>query len=253
MNMKRTLIGALVVALALICLGCNSTNNPTSLDKPSVSAAGSGGGGTLILSWGTVADAKYYEITAGGTVDTTSSTSFDITTPATTFEVRAVNGSVKSDPSTISCKVVEGTATFYGDDVTLEHENGFGFSSSGVVVLCTLATASKYSMDFYAESSHAQINLRPAGLTATKRGNQLKAASGIYDSLIVADSLPYAKLPVVLQAGSSCFLRISADSTGTTWSSGDNFAKMRVDSIVGTKISVTTAYQPIGGLRWLVK
>jgi hypothetical protein len=250
---KRTLIGALAVALALICIGCNSTtNNPTSLDKPDVEAAGSGDGGTLTLSWGAVTDAKYYEITAGGTTDTTSSTSFNITTPATTFEVRAVSGSVKSDPATIDCKVVEGTATFYGDDVTLVHENGFGFTSSGAVVICTLSTAGRYAMDFYAESSHAQIKLGPARQSASKMGDQLKAASVSYDSIIVADSLPYTP-SVVLQAGSSYCLRISSDTTGVTWSTTDHFAKAKVDSIVGTKISVTTAYQPIGGLRWLVK
>jgi hypothetical protein len=250
---KRTLIGVLAVALALICIGCNSsTNNPTSLDKPDVSADGSGNGATLTLSWGAVTDAKYYEITAGGTVDTTSSTSFTITTPATTFEVRAVSGSVKSDPATIDCKVVEGTVTFYGDDVTLAHENGFGFSSSGAVVLCTLSTGGRYGMDFYAESSHAQIKLAPARQTASKMGDQLKAATGSYDSITVADSLPYVGF-VVLQADSSYYLRMSSDTTGATWSAADHFAKAKVDSIVGTKISVTTAYQPIGGLRWLVK
>ena len=53
-------------------------------------------------------------------------------------------------------------------------------------------------------------------------------------------------------ADSAYYLRISAD-TSATWSTEDNFAKARVDSIVGAKVAVTTAYQKIEGLRWLVK
>jgi hypothetical protein len=247
---KRTLIGALAVALALICLGCNSTNNPTSLDKPSVSAAGSGDGGTLTLSWGAVTDAKYYEITAGTTVDTTSSTSFDVSTPAPTLEVRAVSGSVKSDPATIDCKVVEGTAVFF-DYRDTTNANGFGFDDNGGVVLCTLSTAGRSGMDFYADSSHVHMSLVVAQQHANGMADQLKAASGSYDGVTIADPLgTYSKVKLAVMADTTYYLRMSAD---TAWSAADHFAKARVDSIVGAKVSLTTAYQKIGGLRWLVK
>jgi hypothetical protein len=248
---KRTLIGALAVALALICIGCNSsTNNPTSLEKPIVSAAGSGDGGTLTLSWNAVTDAKSYEITAGDSVYTTTSTSFDVSTPAAAIEVRAVSGSVKSDPDTIDCKVVEGTAEFYGDlDPT--HANGFGFDDNGGVVACTLKVPSQSGMDFHADSSHGQMKLVASQQRARGLGDQLKAASGSYDGITMADPVVGYSASLAITADSAYYLRISA--VADTWKAADNYAKARVDSVVGAKVSLTTAYQKIPGLRWLVK
>jgi hypothetical protein len=88
-----------------------------------------------------------------------------------------------------------------------------------------------------------------------RRGNALKAAPGSYDGATIADPLgTYSDSSLAIMTDSTYYLRVSSDTTGTQgWRTADNFAKVRVDSIVGAKVAVTTAYQKIGGLRWLVK
>jgi hypothetical protein len=133
MNMtKRTLIGALVVALAFIGAGCKSASS--TLEKPTVTTQAVNGGGTLRLNWDAVSGAESYEIKAGDSTYTTTATTFDVSVPAATIEVRSAKGSTKSDSAaTIDCKVVEATIEFFGD-VDLTHANGFGFNDNGGVV-----------------------------------------------------------------------------------------------------------------------
>ena len=81
----------------------------------------------------------------------------------------------------------------------------------------------------------------------------MKAASGSYDGATIADPLgTYSDSSLAIMVDSTYYLRISSDTTNT-WSEASSFAKVRVDSIVGAKVAVTTAYQKIAGLRWLVK
>ena len=81
----------------------------------------------------------------------------------------------------------------------------------------------------------------------------MKAASGSYEDITMADPLgAYSSTPIAILADSSYYLRVSADTSGT-WGVGDNFAKMSIVSVEAAKVSVKTAYQKIRGLRWLVK
>ncbi len=107
-------------------------------------------------------------------------------------------------------------------------------------------------MDFYADSTADGIRLVRAVVAQSARGNGVKAASGSYDGATIADPLGTYSTELVVMADSTYYLRLSADSSNV-WSTGDNFAKVRVDSIVGTKVSLTTAYQKVDGLRWRVK
>jgi hypothetical protein len=251
--MNKMLIGVIAIALALIGTGCDSSSNNTSLEKPYVTTAAAADGGTLHLTWNAVEGAESYEITAGDSVYTTAADSFDVSVPAATVEVRAVKGSSKSDPATISCKVVESAVEFFAD-LSSTHADGFGFDGNGGVAACTLNVyPGQQSMDFYADSTADGIRLVRAIVTQSALGNAVKAASGSYDAATMADPFggTYSSALVVM-VDSTYYLRISADTTNT-WSTSDNFAKVRVDSIVGTKVSLTTAYQKIAGLRWLGK
>lgn len=251
--MKRTLIGAIVVALALIGIGCDSSpNGNTSLERPFVTPKAAADGGTLRLTWNAVDGAESYEITAGDSVYTTTADSFDVAVPAATIEVRAVKGSTKSDPATVNCKVVESAVEFFGDLNSI-HANGFGFGDDGDVTACTLNVyPGQLSMDFYADSTADGIRLVRAVVAQSARGNGAKAASGSYEGATMADPLGAYSSALAVMVDSTYYLRLSADSSNT-WSTGDNFAKVKVDSIVGTKVSLTTAFQKIGGLRWLIK
>ena len=252
---KKTLIGVLALALAFIGAGCNSSNNNnTTLVAPTVTATGTNGGATLHLSWGDVTGATSYEITAGDSIYTTTSTSFDVTKPVTTIAVKSVNGSTKSDSAAkIACAIVETTVDFFSD-LDTSHANGFGFNGNGSVSTYSLYAGNLSSLDFYAESSHAVTSLySAAGVNANKKGNIMKAASGNYDSLLMADTLgAYVKTPMVIMADSTYYLRVSADTAGT-WSNQDHFAKASVVAIDSAKVTMKLGYQPVPGIRWLIK
>jgi hypothetical protein len=219
--------------------------------KPDVSCTAINAGANLWLYWTAVAAAEFYEIATDDSAYVTTATSFVVSTPTARIEVRAANGSGKSDPATVDCGVVEDTVEFFGDlDPT--HDNGFSFGEDGTAVGCTLKYSSMIHMDFYANGVSGGMKLVSGGTVNFNRlGNQLKAASGNYDDITIADPLgTYSDSSLAITVDSTCYLRVSADSTGT-WSTEDNFAKANVVSIQGERVTLKTAYQRIGGLRWL--
>lgn len=249
--MKRTLIGALAFALALIGTACDSTTPSGDLEPPYVTTVAVSDGGALRLTWGKVDGASTYEIKTDDSVYTTTDTSFDVSTPTVAIYVRSVSGSKKSDSTALSCEIVESAVEFFAD-LDVAHANGFGFTDKGEVVACSLIHPSTLEMDFYADSSAGGIRLGRAVVNQNARGNALKAASVGYEGAMIADPLGTYSVALAIMADSTYYLRMSPDTSGT-WSTADNFAKIRIDSIVGAKVSVSTAYQKIPGLRWLVK
>ena len=252
--MKRSLIGVVVVALALIGIGCDSK---VTLEAPTgVATTAINDGGTLHLSWEAVEGAESYEIKADDTTYAATSTSIDISVPATKIEVRAVKGTTKGDSAVVSIKIVETTVECFGD-LSPTHDNGFSFGENGGAVGCTLKYPSQSGMDFYAQLGAGDTMRLVAGGTVNvnRMGNQLKAASGSYDDITIADPLgTYSKSSVVILADSTYYLRISADTdTTTTWSTENKFAKAKVVSIDSAKVTLNLGYQKVGGLRWLVK
>jgi len=251
---KRTLIVAVALALALIGTGCKSSS--TALDAPVVSKQATNDGGTLHLTWEAVEGAESYEIKAGGAVDTITSTSFDVSTPAATIEVRSVKGTSKSDSAaTIECGIVESTIEFFGDLDTL-HFNGFGFGSNGTAVGYTMHPTQLPNLDFYAEGNQSAMKLKSAaGVNSEKKGNGTKVASVAYDDVGIADPVgDYADSSLTIAAGTACCLRMSSDTTAAgTWTDQDHFAKANVVSIESTKVTLKVGYQKVAGLRWLAK
>ena len=250
--MKRTLIGALAVALALIGTGCDSK---VALDAPTVAAAVTNDGATLHLTWDQVTNAKSYEIKAGDSTYTTEATSLDVSHPAATIEVRAVSGNSKSDSAVVNCKVVESTIDIYGDlDAT--HSNGFGFATNGQADTCAIIPQNFSRLDFYADGKSSAVEMRlvsAGGLNSSRKGNGTKAASGSYDDSKLADSPGAYSDTLAVVVDGTYYLRISPDATDTTWSIGDNYAKVQVVSILTESLKVTLkfGYQKIEGLRWL--
>jgi len=208
------------------------------------------GGVVLRLHWTAVTSAESYEVRVDDSLYMTTDTSFDVSVPATSIEVASVRGDIKSDPAVINCTVVESTVEFFGD-LASTHANGFGFDAGGSAVACTLEYPDFLKMDFFADYGGWKMKLVNAGvITGRRKGDALKPASGSYDDATIADSLGAYSDTLVIKVDSTYYLRISADTTGT-WSTNDNFAKARVDSIVEDKVSLTTGFQRLGGLRWL--
>lgn len=248
---NRMLIGAFVVALALIGAGCDSAS--TKLEAPTVAATVAGDGATLRLTWDQITGADSYEVKAGDSTYTTTSTNLDVTHPAATVEVRAVSGSNKGDSAVVYCRVVETTLDVYGD-LDNTHSNGFGFAENGSADTCMLMYPSYQGMDFYADGKSIVGETRLVSsrvLNFSRKGNGVKAASGSYDESKLAD-LPgvYSDSLLTVMVDSTYYLRISGDTTGT-WSTGDNYAKAKVVAIDGYKVTLRLGYQKREGLRWL--
>jgi hypothetical protein len=247
------LIGALVVALALIGASCDSSSNK--LEAPTVAATVGNDGAALHLTWDQVTGASSYEIKAGDSTYTTTSTSLDVTNPAATVEVRAVSGSSKGDSAVVNCGVVESTVDVYGDlDPT--HSNGFGFAENGQADTCAIVPQNLSRLDFYADGKSGVGEMRlvsAGGLNSGRKGSGTKAASGSYEDSKLADSAGAYSDTLAVVVDGTYYLRVSPDATDTTWSTNDNYAKVKVVSISTDSLKVTLkfSYQKRAGFRWL--
>lgn len=252
---KNALLVVLAAALLLVGTGCDTI---VTLDKPVVSAAAldTDNGGTLRLTWTVVTDAVSYEITTDDSVYTTTSTSFDVTTPSVTVEVRAVNGNDESDPATIDCGLVETTSlTLYDkSDPEPTHPSGLAFKTDGTAIGYSLDDANKAAIDFVVDSMVGLYNAGNYGWSQNIEGNALQDAA-----VTVFDDATLAPVPGNYWTGQAIAANgvyyIWLDPTDNGWDVNDHYAKIKVESWEpSTKTLVLKlAYQPVGGLRWLAK
>jgi hypothetical protein len=256
---KNALLFVLAATLFLVGTGCDTI---VTLDKPVVSAVAldTDKGGTLRLTWTAITDAKSYEITTDDSTYTTTSTSFDVTTPSATVEVAAVNGNDKSDAAVIDCKVVETSSLILYDktDPDPTHPSGLAFTTSGSASAMSLEAANQPSLDFVCD----KVTVTPVGLvnagdygwaTNTKLNTLMDAGTTDYDAFKEAASTGYiTQLSTATNGVYALWM-----SSSTAWTASDHFGKAKIISIedVGgySKVTMTVAYQKIGGLRWLVK
>lgn len=258
---KTTLIVAFVAALVLFGTGCDTI---VTLDRPTVSAAAlsTDNGGTLRLTWTAVTDAASYEITTDDSVYTTTSTSFDVSTPSATIEVRAVAGNDESDPAVIDCKVVETSSiVLYGiSDVDPSHPSGLAFTASGSASAMSLDDANKAALDFVCDDQQSSVT--PVGLI--NAGDYSWPQNAKVNTLMDAGTTDFDAFDIAAATGYTTQLKTDQNgvyaiwlSSSTSWTANDHFAKAKIVSIedVGgsKKVTLNVAYQPIGGLRWLAK
>ncbi len=253
--MKSRLILALAAALVFVGSGCNSV---VTLEQPTVTTEAISEGGGLRLAWTAVTDAKEYEITTDDSVFTTTSTSFDLTTPSAKVEVRAVSGSDKSDPAIIEAGIIEtATVEIYGySDPDTSHHSGLGFNSDGSVTTYSLAYLNQQSLDFFADDVDfpgSMYLVNPGDKGWNSKGNAVKdAGTTVYDDAKLADA-PGTGYITQLAIVSGGVYYLWLDRTNNGWSSDDNFAKAKVLSIAAPLVTMQIGYQKIDGLRWLVK
>jgi hypothetical protein len=225
--------------------------------KPDVSYEAINEGADLRLSWPVVPDAELYEIVADDSIYSTTSLSFDVTTPSATVEVRAVNGYGKSVPATINCRIFETqNLVVYGiSDPDTTHHIGFGFNSNGTITTYSPAYANHSLIDFYADdvTFPGQMYLmNPGDVGWGAKGNAGKASSSsVYDDVLIADAPDsgYVTQWALQTSGVYC---LWLDRTNDNWSADDNFAKAKVIAIAGHLLAMQVGYQKIHGLRWLV-
>lgn len=258
MKKLLTLGFSLVALFALI--GCEGE---VTLDTPDVDYVVEDEGATLALSWDEITDATGYIIYADGVVvDTVELTSFDATTPAALYEVVAYAGEDVSDPGEVDCApVVTTSITVYGNsDPEIDHPSGLGFNLSGTAVPLALSDSANWpSLDYYFDdATYAGLYLFSPSDHSPAYNGEINAAiehGADFDAVTIADA-PGSGYSTQCALGSGGVYALWVDPDGNNWSDSDNFGKMQVESISGTTAPytavITTAYQMIHGLRWVV-
>jgi hypothetical protein len=263
MMRKSTLIVALAAALLFVGMGCDTV---VTLEKPNVSATAldTDKGGTLRLTWTAVTDAKSYEITTDDSVYTTTATSFDVSTPSKTIDVKAVNGSDKSDPAVIDCQVVPTSSLllYSISDASASDPSGLSFTSGGTATGLSLDPANKPSIDFVCDDKQASVT--PVGLINAGDYTSWNPPSAKKNVLMDAGTTDFDAFREAASTGYTSQLKTDNNgvyilwlSTSNTWTVNDHFCKIKIlsiEQISGTyyKITLQAAYQKIGGLRWLL-
>ena len=251
---KNALLVAFAAALLLIGAGCDTV---VTLEKPSVTYEAINSGAELRLTWTAVTDAKEYEITTDDSVFTTTASPFDVKSTTGTIEVRAVNGSDKSDPFTLDLTAkLTASITVYGkSDTAASHPSGIGFNTDGTALAVSLtnqASQVEFVMDDVSFAP-AMYLFGPTGYTPPVNtwGNAVQLSTTAFDSLTVAPA----------SGNYDLYLQIAQNATYAAWldhnddgliDATDHFAKLKIESINGAVVTVKLAYQKIGGLRWLM-
>lgn len=253
---RSTLVVALAAMVLFVGTGCDTM---VTLTKPNVTTEAVNTGGALRLTWTAVTDASSYEIKTDDSTYTTTGTSFDVTKPSGTIEVRAVAGDDKSDPTIINCKVVETSSlVLYGrSDPDPNHASGLAFTGSGAASAMSLSDANKPSIDFVCED----VTITPVGFA--NAGDYLWPGNAKVNTLMDAGGTDYDAFKLAAASGYISQLAIANNgvyalwlSTSQTWTTSDHFCKAKIISIEDVsgvkKVTLKVAYQKIGGLRWLI-
>jgi hypothetical protein len=231
------------------------------LEKPVVTYEVIAAGAALRVSWTAVTNAKSYAVKTDDSTYTTTSLSFDVTVPTEKIEVRAVNGTRKSDPGVVGCALAgtDGVYVYSISDTNPSHKHGLAFDSVGSAIALTLADSNKAAIEFVCDDQESAVlpvglvNAGDYGWPQNSKLNSLRdAGTTNFDSMSIAPASGYtSRLPTPLNGVFAMRLSSSA-----TWSTNDHFVKAKIQLIQqpnGTYYQVffKTVYQRIGGLRWV--
>jgi hypothetical protein len=246
---KNALIVAFAAALLLVGTGCDTL---VTLDKPNVTYEAINSGAELRLT-----DAESYEITTDDSVYTTTSTSFDVTSPTSMIEVRAVNGNDESDPWTLDCEVVTtASVTVYGkSDPEPTHPSGIGFNTDGTAIgrsLTNQASEVEFVLDDVANPGQMWL-MSPIAYDPQVNpwGNASQDAGAEFDAVTIAPGTGNYNTQQQLAVNGTYAAWLDHNNDSAI-DATDHFAKLKILSIDGAVVTVKLAYQKIGGLRWLV-
>jgi len=243
----------LLGALLVLIVACQT---PVTLEKPNVSWTVKDEGATLGLSWYPVTGADGYKVYYDGntTADSTfTATNIDISTPHKSVKIEAYNGSEVAD-STISTAAEDAsTITVYAISDPTHNDCSFGFLTDGAAVAYDVTNSADYTkIDYVLEDRTVPLSFwSPNEYTPQYNAkiNGSLAAGTDFDAVKTAPTSGTYTTKTELTVNSVYALWMG---TSTSWLATDHFAKAKVESVSGTTVTLKLAYQPIGGLRWLI-
>jgi len=245
----------LLAAVLVLFVACQPVVTP---GTPAVQVTVLSTGDTLRLSWAPITDATGYYVYLDGVKNTVSATTYDVTAPVKSIEVTSYNGSEESGAWTKVASVVKtSNMTVYGIADANHNDNAFGFvATSGNCLAYDVTNQSNWPllnfvmenrspdpMSFWSPDAYNPVYNNQDNATAPSTTTDFDLAtkapaSGVYNT----------KYPISSGAVYYCWI----DRTNDGWSTDDNYAKVKVEAISGNQVTLTTGYQKIGGLRWLL-
>ncbi len=256
--MKRLLTLTVSIAALLILVGCEGE---VTLETPSVTYTVTDNGATLRISWIEISDADGYYIYADGvvidTIDDPSVTTYDATQPAATYGVSAYAGDNESSTEPIDCTpVTTKNLTVYGlNDPDTTHPSGLAFNSSGTAYGISAKDANPDIDYVFDDKNYQTMTLASPNAYSPVYNDEknmgLDAKVTDFDSVAIADAPGNYSTVTTLASNAVYYLFMDQDHDG--WDKdNDHFGKLKIESINGSTVSITVAYQRIAGLRWLV-
>jgi len=245
-------IPVLLGALLILVVSCTP---PTTLEKPTVTAAAIDNGGQLRLTWTSVSGATGYNVYLDGTKHTVASGvySYDAVTATKVIDVTATDGSNESDKWTLNT-LVEKTSSFvvYSRADVGQSNHAFYFNSTGTAIPIPLDQASL--IDFIADTTGGGIELRsPDAYSPVYNSKDNSTAAS---TVTVFDELTQAAAPgnylTARAISSNAVYSFWIDPSNNGWSTDDNFGKLKIETISGTAVTMTAGYQKVTGLRWTI-
>jgi len=256
--MKKLLGITLSLAGLLMLVSCGGEE---AIEMPSVTYTVTDNGGTLALDWDDITDAEGYYIYADGVlIDSTTDSEYDATEPAQVYGVSAYNADDESATDDVDCapEVTANVIVYGASDPDTAHPSGLSFTTSGTAVALAIGvTANHPDLDYIFDDRAPFTTMTlvsPNAYTPVyndEKNMGVDAQATDFDAVIIANAPGVYSTQTSLQGNAVYALFMDQDDDGWDTDS-DHFGKMKVESIAGTTVTITVAYQTITGLRWLV-
>jgi hypothetical protein len=182
-----------------------------------------------------------------------------VATPTKVIQVSAYDAagteSEKWELNTLIAKTTNLVVYSRGDAGQINH--AFYFDSSGTAVAESLPTPpTQFSnINFVLDTFQSNIQFRSPDSCTPVFNNQhnTTVSSNITDfDLLLAAASPSGGYSRATTVGTNGLYSGWLDPTNNGWSTDDHFVKIKIVNVSGTAVTITTGYQPIGGLRWLI-
>lgn len=253
--MKKYIKLIFLISLFIFFIGCEQeVERP---EKPNVSYQPINDGAKLRLTWTQVANADGYYIYVDGVRDTSlpsTTTSYDVSGPAKLIEVSAYKKNEESEKWSLDLTPVVSEVSVYGaSDPDPNHPSGLQLTDNGAIPLAIGNQTNWPNLDYIFEDRGRPMSIiNPGDYTPpfNNKGNAISTlASGNFDDENMAPAPGTYLTQREIAVNGVYYLWLDRDNDNQT--TNDNFGKILIKAISGTRVDIKVAYQKVKGLRWV--
>ncbi len=268
--MKKWLsLGLVLIAAAAMvymedCGGPTDTPPVRNLDFTIIDDAEGNPGGAITVEWDAPDNVTFdgYIVEVDGVAsDLLETTTYDVSTPAALTEVFVDYGSdglSTAEDLDFGCMQTPSLDVWDVNDLSPDHESGFGFRSDGTAEAYALTGgAHDEDIDFWMDADPGTGNpiLTAPSKKSPAINNEANASAnetGTYEGLEIASPTGQGLFTTNQPLSGNQLLSIWINSTDLDYMPDDNFGKIHIMDITGDQVNMKLALQTIDGLRWIV-